>query len=32
MPITESVYSVLFDNKDVIAALSDLMRRDPKAE
>jgi glycerol-3-phosphate dehydrogenase (NAD(P)+) len=32
MPITESVYSVLFENKDVIAALSDLMRRGPKAE
>ena len=32
MPITESVYSVLFEQKDVIHALSDLMSRDPKAE
>jgi glycerol-3-phosphate dehydrogenase (NAD(P)+) len=32
MPITESVYSVLFDGKDPIAALSDLMARDPKSE
>jgi glycerol-3-phosphate dehydrogenase (NAD(P)+) len=32
MPITESVYSVLFEEKDVIAALTDLMTRDPKPE
>ncbi len=32
MPITEAVYSVLFDNKDVLAALTELMRRDPKPE
>jgi glycerol-3-phosphate dehydrogenase (NAD(P)+) len=32
MPITESVYSVLFENKDVIAALTDLMTREPKPE
>lgn len=32
MPITESVYSVLFENKDVIAALTELMTRDPKHE
>ncbi|HEX4793017.1 MAG TPA: NAD(P)H-dependent glycerol-3-phosphate dehydrogenase [Humisphaera sp.] len=32
MPITEAVYSVLFENKDVLHALSDLMRRDPKGE
>ena len=32
MPITEAVYSVLFDNKDVLHALSDLMSRDPKPE
>jgi glycerol-3-phosphate dehydrogenase (NAD(P)+) len=32
MPITEAVYSVLFDNKDVLHALSDLMTRDPKPE
>jgi len=32
MPITEAVYSVLFENKDVLQALSDLMSRDPKGE
>jgi glycerol-3-phosphate dehydrogenase (NAD(P)+) len=32
MPITEAVHSVLFDGKDAIAALTDLMSRDPKAE
>ncbi len=32
MPITEAVYSVLFENKDVLTALSNLMSRDPKAE
>ncbi len=32
MPITESVYAVLFENKDVINALTELMTRDPKAE
>lgn len=32
MPITEAVHSVLFDNRDVLEALADLMRRDPKAE
>ncbi len=32
MPITEAVYSVLFDQKDVLHALSDLMMRDPKPE
>jgi len=32
MPITEAVYAVLFEEKDVLAALSDLMARDPKSE
>jgi glycerol-3-phosphate dehydrogenase (NAD(P)+) len=32
MPITEAVYSVLFENKDVLHAISDLMTRDPKPE
>jgi len=32
MPITEAVFSVLFENKDVLQALSDLMSRDPKGE
>jgi glycerol-3-phosphate dehydrogenase (NAD(P)+) len=32
MPITQAVYSVLFEDKDVIAALSDLMSRDRKPE
>jgi glycerol-3-phosphate dehydrogenase (NAD(P)+) len=32
MPITASVYSVLFEGKDAITALTELMTRDPKAE
>ena len=32
MPITEAVYRVLFEDKDVLHALSDLMTRDPKPE
>ncbi len=32
MPITESVYSVLFQGKDAIAALTELMSRGPKPE
>jgi glycerol-3-phosphate dehydrogenase (NAD(P)+) len=32
MPITESVHAVLFEGRDVIQALSDLMSRDPKPE
>ena len=32
MPITEAVYAVLFENKDVLQALTELMTRDPKAE
>lgn len=32
MPITESVYSVLFEGKDPINALTELMSRDPKPE
>lgn len=32
MPITEAVHSVLFENKDVIHALTDLMTREPKPE
>jgi len=32
MPITESVYSVLFEGKEVISALTDLMTREPKPE
>ena len=32
MPITEAVHAVLFDGKDVIHALTDLMTRDPKPE
>ena len=32
MPITEQVYQVLFENKDAINALADLMTRDPKPE
>ncbi len=32
MPITEAVHAVLFEGKDVIAALTDLMTRDPKPE
>ncbi len=32
MPITEEVYAVLFENKDVLTALTHLMTRDPKPE
>jgi glycerol-3-phosphate dehydrogenase (NAD(P)+) len=32
MPITEAVFSVLFEGKDVLHALSDLMSREPKPE
>jgi glycerol-3-phosphate dehydrogenase (NAD(P)+) len=32
MPITEAVYSVLFDQKDVLHALTDLMTREAKPE
>jgi glycerol-3-phosphate dehydrogenase (NAD(P)+) len=32
MPITESVYRVLFDGLDPISALTDLMSREPKPE
>ncbi|MFI5379967.1 MAG: NAD(P)H-dependent glycerol-3-phosphate dehydrogenase [Tepidisphaerales bacterium] len=32
MPITEAVHEVLFDDKDVITALTELMSRDPKPE
>jgi glycerol-3-phosphate dehydrogenase (NAD(P)+) len=32
MPITEEVFAVLFEGKDVLNALSDLMSRDPKPE
>ena len=32
MPITEAVHAVLFEGKDVIAALTDLMTREPKPE
>jgi glycerol-3-phosphate dehydrogenase (NAD(P)+) len=32
MPITEAVHAVLFENKDPISALTDLMTRDPKPE
>jgi glycerol-3-phosphate dehydrogenase (NAD(P)+) len=32
MPITEAVHAVLFEGKDVIGALTDLMTRDPKPE
>ena len=32
MPITEAVYSVLFEGKDVLEALSELMTREPKPE
>lgn len=32
MPITESVYAVLFEDKDVLSALAELMSRDPKPE
>jgi glycerol-3-phosphate dehydrogenase (NAD(P)+) len=32
MPITDAVYSVLFEGKDVLHALTDLMTREPKPE
>jgi glycerol-3-phosphate dehydrogenase (NAD(P)+) len=32
MPITEAVYSVLFEKKEVLTALSELMSREPKPE
>ena len=32
MPITAAVHAVLFESKDVLHALSDLMTRDPKSE
>jgi glycerol-3-phosphate dehydrogenase (NAD(P)+) len=32
MPITDAVYSVLFEEKDVLTALTELMTRDPKPE
>jgi glycerol-3-phosphate dehydrogenase (NAD(P)+) len=32
MPITEAVHAVLFEGKDVLFALTDLMTRDPKPE
>ncbi len=32
MPISEQVYSVLFENKDPHSAVEDLMKRDPKSE
>jgi len=32
MPITEAVHAVLFENKDVLHALTDLMTREPKPE
>jgi glycerol-3-phosphate dehydrogenase (NAD(P)+) len=32
MPITEAVHAVLFEGKDVLAALTELMTRDPKSE
>jgi len=32
MPITRAVYEVLFENKPVMAAISDLMKRRLKAE
>lgn len=32
MPITEAVHAVLFEGKDVLNALSDLMTREPKPE
>jgi glycerol-3-phosphate dehydrogenase (NAD(P)+) len=32
MPITEAVHAVLFEGKDAIYALTDLMTRDPKPE
>lgn len=32
MPITHAVHAVLFERKDALAALTDLMSREPKAE
>lgn len=32
MPITQAVYAVLFEGKDAIEALTELMTRDPKSE
>ena len=32
MPITEAVHAVLFENKEVIHALTELMTREPKPE
>lgn len=32
MPIAEEVYAILFENKDIHSALSDLMTREPKPE
>ena len=32
MPITEGVYQVLFEEKDPITALTELMSREPKPE
>ena len=32
MPITSAVHSVLFENKEVLTALSELMTREPKPE
>jgi glycerol-3-phosphate dehydrogenase (NAD(P)+) len=32
MPITRAVYEVLFENKPALAAITELMRRPPKAE
>ncbi|MHC4126019.1 MAG: NAD(P)H-dependent glycerol-3-phosphate dehydrogenase, partial [Planctomycetota bacterium] len=32
MPISQAVYEVLFENKPVEKAISDLMRRELKAE
>lgn len=32
MPITQAVHAVLFEDKDVLHALSELMNRDPKPE
>ena len=32
MPITRAVYQILFEDKDVIEAISDLMSRSPKPE
>lgn len=32
MPITEGIYSVLYEERDVLEVLSKLMSRDPKAE